>query len=62
MNTDVFYLTIIVNWTVCGRISKFLNFSKDIRALSAATCSTGTEPAGDIRGGLHDEINLPFIF
>ena len=37
---------------VCWRISKFLDFSQDIRALPEA--GTGTEPAGEIRGGLYE--------
>ena len=37
---------------VCWRISQFLDFSLDIRALPEARI--GTELAGDIRGGLHE--------
>ena len=37
---------------VCWRISQILDFSQDIRALPEAR--TGTEPAGEIRGGLHE--------
>ena len=52
MNIDVFYVAIIVNWTVCGRISEFLDFSQDIRALPEAR--TATKPAGETRGGLKE--------
>ena len=38
--------------SVCWRISQFLDFSQDIRALPEA-CS-GREPTGEIRGGLHE--------
>ena len=37
---------------VCWRISQFLDFSQDTRALLEAL--TGREPAGEIRGGLHE--------
>ena len=37
---------------VCGRISEFLDFSQDISAQPDAR--TGTEPVGEIRGGLHE--------
>ena len=37
---------------ICGRISKFLDIFQDIRALTEAR--TGTEPAGEIRGGIHE--------
>ena len=37
---------------VCWRISQFLDFSQDIRALPEAR--TGTELAGEIRGGLYE--------
>ena len=37
---------------VCWRISQFLDFSQDTRALLEAR--TSTEPAGEIRGGLHE--------
>ena len=39
---------VLVYW----RISQFLDFSQDTRALLEAR--TGTEPAGEIRGGLHE--------
>ena len=37
---------------VCWRISQFLDFSQDIRAMLEAR--TSTEPAEEIRGGLHE--------
>ena len=37
---------------VCWRVSQFLDFSQDIRALPEAR--TATEPTGEIRGGLHE--------
>ena len=41
--------------SVCWRISQFRDFSQDIRALPEA-CS-GTEPVGEIRGGLHEQLS-----
>ena len=40
---------------VCGRISKFSDFPLEIRALQEAR--TATEPAGEIRGGLQEELS-----
>ena len=37
---------------VCWRVSQFLDFSQDTRALLEAR--TGTEPAGEIKGGLQE--------
>ena len=37
---------------VCWRVSQFLDFSHNIRALPEAR--TATEPAGEIRGSLHE--------
>ena len=37
---------------VCWRIFQFHDFPQDIRALPEAR--TRTEPAGEIRGGLHE--------
>ena len=50
MNTDIFYMAIIVNWTL--DISEISDVSRDIRALPEAR--TATEPAGEIRGGLQE--------
>ena len=49
MNIDVFYVTIIVNWTLSvGAFLNFLIYPKDIRAFLEA--HTATKPAGEIRG------------
>ena len=40
---------------VCGCVSQFYDFSQDIRALQGARTCTG--PAGEIRGGLHQQLS-----
>ena len=41
--------------SVCGRISQFLDFPQDIRALPGA--DRGTEPFGEIRGCIHEQLS-----